>query len=280
MQYGRRESCLFFENAEAKVPENTSSYPVGDWLVQQGQLEGECYHTISAGAVLSFSSTQSRGLIQAVAALLQTHLVGAERILVCGLGNGALAADRLGTVVCQQLTSIPGQARRLYSIVPGVPAQTGIPTDKLVAMAAEVVRAERIVAVDALCAKGADSLGTVLQLSNTGLVPGSGLCVHGETKGNIDGFDQTKANVEDVGDPVQAKANVRAMDDGDTVSGEISTRTMPCPVVLMGVPTVIRTTLPMGGSTRYLVMPGDIDRVVERWGLLLAAALRRALLSP
>ena len=54
---------------------------------------------------------------------------------------------------------------------------------------------------------------------------------------------------------------------------------MPCPVVTAGVPTVIRTTLPDGGSTRYLVTAGNTDRAVDCWGSLLSSAILRTMLA-
>lgn len=113
----------------------------------------------------------------------------------------------------------------------------------MVSETAGIIHADRILAIDALCAHSAATLGKVVQLSDVGLTPGSGIAEH---------------------------AQVAAPEE---YPPEISSHTMPCPVVTVGVPTAIRTTLPEGGDTRYLVTAGDTDRTVERWGSIIASAI-------
>lgn len=244
LQYSNNQSELFMETATPTQTAQDIDYSLYGWSVREGHIDHTCYHTLNVGEVTLLGEPDCRRLTDALTTLLGTYLQEAERVLVVGLGNGALTADRLGTAVCQRLTigGIPLGKRTLYSLAPGVQAVTGIPTDRLVAQAATLLAADHILAVDALCARSATTLGKVVQLSNRGLTPGSG-------------GKQTHSDVSSVYPP------------------EISTRTMPCPVVTMGVPTAIRTTLPDGGDTRYLVTTGDADRMVERWGSLLASAI-------
>lgn len=252
MQFSARPSELYLEFA---APENTareSEYSLYGWPVRRSQSDTEHYHTLLSGDVTALDSAARLRLAKALSALLTDYLCGAERVLVCGLGNRELTADRLGYAVCSRLSlsgPLPG-GRSLYSFAPGVPAVTGIPTDQLVRMAAECIHADRIIAVDALCARSAARLNTVVQLTDTGLTPGSGA------------------------DPQTTSP------DPDPYPPEISTRTMPCPVVTAGVPTVIRTTLPEGGSTRYLVTDSHTDRAVDCWSAILSAAILRTMLAP
>ncbi len=235
-------SALYCELA-APGDTTAKTYERHGWQIREGHTGHAHHHTITAGEVSLLDAAACRRLIDATAALLADYLSTARRILVVGLGNAALTADRLGPAVCGKLT-LAGQApvgRTLYSFVPGVPAVTGIPTDRLVTLAAHAIQAERILAVDALCARSAAMLGQVVQLSDGGLVPGSGV-----------------------------------QSDAGEASPEIADHTMPCPVVTAGVPTVIRTTLPAGGQTRYLVTTGDTDRMVERWSSILASAIMKA----
>lgn len=252
MQFSARPSELYLEFA---APENTareSEYPLYGWPVRRSQSDTEHYHTLISGDITTLDSAARLRLAKALSVLLTDYLCGAERVLVCGLGNRELTADRLGHTVCSRLSlcgPLPG-GRSLYSFTPGVPAVTGIPTDRLVRMAAECIHADRIIAVDALCARSAARLNTVIQLTDTGLTPGSGTDL------------QT------------------TFPDPDPYPPEISTRTMPCPVVTAGVPTVIRTTLPEGGSTRYLVTDSHTDRAVDCWSAILSAAILRTMLTP
>lgn len=163
---------------ELVAPGDTTAktYERHGWQIREGHTGHAHHHTITAGEVSLLDAAACRRLIDATAALLADYLATARRILVVGLGNAALTADRLGPAVCGKLT-LAGQApvgRTLYSFVPGVPAVTGIPTDRLVTLAAHAIQAEQILAVDALCARSAAMLGQVVQLSDGGLVPGSG----------------------------------------------------------------------------------------------------------
>lgn len=250
MQFSARSSELYTEFA---VPGDTSA-EVSEirfgWPVHSADTAAGRFHTLRAGDVTCLSAADRNRLSRAAAAVLGDYLKEAECVLICGLGNAAITADRLGSATCGRLTlgTSPAGFRKIYTFCPGVPAATGLPTDTLVRMTAECVGADRILAVDALCARSAGSLSSVLQISDTGLTPGSGT------------------------------ADIPA-DDPEPCPPEISTRTMPCPVVTAGVPTVIRTTLPDGGSKRYLVTTGDADRVVDCWSSILSSAIIRAVLA-
>lgn len=249
MQYSNRPSELFMECTSPQQTGEKHDSTLFGWSIREGESGAARHHTLTVGDITLLGATDCRRLTKAVAVLLERYLLDAAQVLVVGLGNGALTADRLGTAVCGRLT-LGGSAlgsRTLYSFVPGVSAVTGIPTDRLVAHTAQLLHADRIVAVDALCARSATTLGKVVQLSDVGLTPGSG---------------------------VTDTANVPS-----DLPPEISTRTMPCPVVTVGVPTGIRTTLPEGGDTRYFVTTGDADRMVERWGSVLAAAILQAVVK-
>lgn len=251
MQFSNQESELYMENATSAQTDPGTDYMLHGWPVREGNFATVHHHTLTAGEVTLLGADDCRRLTMAIAALLNKYFQNATRVLLVGLGNGGLTADRLGTAVCQRLTLggvSPGQ-RTLYSLVPGVSAITGIPTDRLVARTAETIQADWILAVDALCARSAVTLGKVVQLSDVGMTPGSGTVV-------------------DTAEPIS-----------EEYPPEISSRTMPCPVVTMGVPTVIRTTLPDGGDMRYLVTAGDTDRTVERWSTILAAAILQTVMQ-
>ncbi|MBQ8640742.1 MAG: GPR endopeptidase [Clostridia bacterium] len=253
MQFSHRSSELY---AEFAVPGDTGTEQcrtLRGWPVRCAEHSTGRYHTLTAGDITALSARDRSRLAMAAADILQEYLQGAACVLVCGLGNRHLTADSLGANVCSRLSvcgELPG-GRGFYSFCPGVPAVTGIPTDTLVRMAAQCVSADRIIAVDALCARSAANLSAVLQCSDTGLIPGSGAS-GSETAG-------TGAKEE--------------------YPPEISTRTMPCPVVTVGVPTVIRTTLPDGGDRKYLVTGSDTDHVVESWSAVIASALLRAIFA-
>ncbi len=255
MQYSSRPSELYIELAAPAETDAERTHTLHGWTVREAPPTHGSIHSLTAGDVTELPPAARMSLSRAAGEIFQSYLGDARRLLVCGLGSERLAADRLGPTVCSKLGlcgRLPG-GRELYSFVPGVTAATGIPTDTLVRLAAEAVQADRILVIDALCARSAANLATVVQWTDTGLTPGSGVS---EGSGDTENYPP-----------------------------EISTRTMPCPVVTVGVPTVIRTALPTGdgeipSGKKYLVTPGTIDRAVECWASILSSAILRAVMAP
>lgn len=112
--------------------------------------------------------------------------VGARRFLVVGLGNPAMTPDALGPL-CAEHILVTRHLRReavfsslaeVSALVPNVLGRTGLEAAELVRAAAERVRAQAVVAVDALCAQRLARVCTTVQLSDAGIVPGSGVGNH------------------------------------------------------------------------------------------------------
>ena len=113
------------------------------------------------------------------------------RTLVVGLGNPEATPDSLGPKVLEHL-----QATRhleleygvdfcrkhgypvLSGITPGVMAQTGMETAEIVRGIVQVTEPDAVIVVDALAARSAGRLGVTVQLSDTGIQPGSGVGNH------------------------------------------------------------------------------------------------------
>ena len=119
--------------------------------------------------------------------------------MVIGLGNWNVTPDALGPRVVQELfitrhimqmkPEILGEGyRSVCAFSPGVLGITGIETGEMIRGIAEHVRPDIIVAIDALAAHRMGRLFTTLQISDTGIVPGSGvgnrrLAINRETMG-------------------------------------------------------------------------------------------------
>lgn len=113
------------------------------------------------------------------------------RTLVVGLGNPEATPDALGPKVLEHL-----QATRhlemeygedfcrkhgypvLSGITPGVMAQTGMETAEIVRGVVQETEPDAVIVVDALAARSAGRLGVTVQLSDTGIQPGSGVGNH------------------------------------------------------------------------------------------------------
>lgn len=102
------------------------------------------------------------------------------RVLVVGLGNPAMTSDSLGPQVVGNLHI----TRRLYEdgkvsgIVPGVMAQTGMEAAEIVRGVVKETRPDVVIVIDALAARSVRRLGTTIQLTDTGIQPGSGVGNH------------------------------------------------------------------------------------------------------
>lgn len=114
-----------------------------------------------------------------------------KSILVVGLGNREVTADALGPNVVDNLYitrhMVKEYGRAAYntekinlisSIVPGVMAQTGMETAEIVKGIVNQTQPEMVVVIDALAARSTKRLNRTVQITNTGIHPGSGVGNH------------------------------------------------------------------------------------------------------
>ena len=151
-----------------------------------GKPEG-VYLTLTLDEFLRREEDSFPRAAAALAELLRPLLPEGDA-LVAGLGNravtpdiiGPLAADR--TLVTRHLVrSMPdrfGGLRPVAALAPGVLASTGVESGALVRAAAEALHPACVIAVDALAARSAQRLCRTVQVSDTGIVPGSGVGNH------------------------------------------------------------------------------------------------------
>ena len=107
---------------------------------------------------------------------------GISSVLVAGLGNRKITSDSLGPLCTDNLNitrhiSLSEEERiipEISAISPGVLAQTGIETVELIRGAAENCSPSLVIAIDALASRSLDRLASTVQLSDTGISPGSG----------------------------------------------------------------------------------------------------------
>lgn len=101
----------------------------------------------------------------------------ASRVLVVGLGNRHISSDSLGTLVCKKIkvTLGLGGYPKVMAFCPSVLGLTGIETYDIVRGVVDRVKPTHLIIIDSLCAGSAERLCKSIQLSNTGLCPGSGI---------------------------------------------------------------------------------------------------------
>lgn len=177
---------------------------------------------------------------------------GEGTALVVGLGNSAMTPDAVGTAALEHLLvtrhllqAMPRQfagLRPVASLRPGVLSATGVETLELIRGAAAHIRPAVVIVIDALAARSRHRLCATVQLSDTGLTPGSGVGNHRKA---------------------------------------VNARTLRLPVVAVGVPTVIDGAALCGDEdaapSGLFVTPQDIDRRIRDMGALLGTAITLAL---
>lgn len=114
-----------------------------------------------------------------------------KSILVVGLGNKGITADSLGPQVVDNLPmtrhvikeygrmGIEGEhIHSISGIIPGVMAQTGMETWEIIGGIVEETKPDVVIAVDALAARSTKRLSRTIQITDTGIHPGSGVGNH------------------------------------------------------------------------------------------------------
>ena len=113
-----------------------------------------------------------------------------ESLLVVGLGNEALTPDAVGPLTARavhatmHVKETDEAAFRAWDcaaiavLTPGVTAQSGMDAAETVAAVCRKIKPDLVIAVDALAARATERLGCTVQLSDTGISPGSGVGNH------------------------------------------------------------------------------------------------------
>lgn len=104
-------------------------------------------------------------------------------VLVVGLGNREVTPDALGPNVVNNIairreSEVDGQKISISGIVPGVMAQTGMETASIIKGVVAETKPDVVIAIDALAARNSKRLNTTIQVSDTGIHPGSGVGNH------------------------------------------------------------------------------------------------------
>ncbi|MGN0643222.1 MAG: GPR endopeptidase [Huintestinicola sp.] len=188
-------------------------------------------------------------------------LVGnAKNVMFVGLGNDSITPDTLGPLTAKRIIAtrhVAGmnagpefakmELRSVAVLSAGVMGQTGIESSELVSAVADSADIDCIIAVDALACSDITRLGTTIQITDSGISPGSG---------------------------VQNRRK------------ELSRSSLGIPVIAIGIPTVVDMHTIVRNITgndpdkhmpNMMVTPRDIDKMIERSAHLLAFSINKAL---
>lgn len=145
--------------------------------------------------------------------------------LIIGLGNEKSTADALGPKTINNIlvtrhlfllnASVKKGIRNISALIPGVMGNTGIETTDIIVSVINEIKPKFVIVIDSLCALGVERLNKTIQLTDSGIHPGSGI------------------------------GNNRK---------EISKHTLKIPVIALGVPTVVSSSTIVNDTINYLFM--------------------------
>ena len=194
-------------------------------------------------------------------------------VLVVGLGNRGVTPDSLGpaaidkTLVTRHMLGSEyarSGMRSVCAIAPGVLGVTGVETVEMVESLAQKLHPRAILCIDSLAARDSARIGCTVQISNTGIQPGSGVGNHRRplTKESL-GVD-----VIAVGVPTVIYAATLARDAFALLAGEDQQEE-----ALGAMERELRNT----DLGNLIVTPRDIDAIVKNCATLIAGGINRAL---
>ena len=189
--------------------------------------------------------------VRAVGGQLKQLLPAEGSVLVIGLGNDAMTPDAVGPLSLESVLV----SRHLISAMPrqfagfrpvavfrtGVLGTTGVESAEAVRGLVEQVQPSLVIAVDALASRRMGRVCATVQLSDTGIVPGSGVGNH-----------RSALNAETLGVPVFA-LGVPTVVDAATLAADLLEES--------GVEQVDEARLRDNGS--FMVTTRDIDQQVR-----------------
>ena len=202
------------------------------------------------------------GEISALAGLDEAQEAG---VLVLGLGNRQVTPDAIGPRVADMVLStralqdesgIPG-LRRVMTAAPGVYGATGIEVEEVVKGLVRELRPGAIIAIDALCARSLDRLAATVQISDSGIRPGSGI---GNSRREITG-KTAGVPVISIGIPTVVDSSTLVYDALERAGiGEFSDE--------------VRAVL--DGGRDFFVAPKECDMIIDRVSSMLSEAIEKA----
>ena len=116
--------------------------------------------------------------------------LSADKILIVGLGNPNLTPDSIGPKTASMVNATMHIKKHNHSIfealecseiavcTPGVMSQSGMEAADMIVGLCEKIKPNAVFAVDSLASKSQKRLGSTIQISDTGIFPGSGIGNH------------------------------------------------------------------------------------------------------
>ena len=152
------------------------------------------YITLEAPAMTQPDENYHQEISEELSRQLKEIIPGIEQeisIMVVGLGNRDVTADALGPnvvdnlVITRHMVKEYGkvafnnkQIHMVSGLIPGVMAKTGMESQEIIKGVVEKTKPDVVIVIDALAARSTRRLNRTIQISNTGIHPGSGVGNH------------------------------------------------------------------------------------------------------
>lgn len=240
------------------------------------------YITLAHPGLVWCPAKERREMARAISEGLNNLLPPTGDLLVVGLGNRYMTADALGSrvledlLVTRHLKDIPDESlqdrlRGVCAVAPGVLGVTGLETAEVVQGVVEHVHPAAVIAIDALAARESSRICTTVQITDTGIRPGSGVGNHraGLTRETLG------VPVIAIGVPMVVYASVIARDALSLLLQDIG---MDENEHAQAMDTLI-AKLTRQGMGELVVTPREVDELVGRVGRIIADGLNLAFQS-
>lgn len=147
-----------------------------------GKAEGT-YWTMTHPELPHLTPEERIEVAKQVAQTLRLMLPPKGDVLVLGLGNRRMTADALGDravsgILVTRHMKEESRLRGVCAMSPGVLGVTGVETAELAIGLVERLKPSAVIVIDALAAMETSHIGTTIQLTDTGIHPGSGVGNH------------------------------------------------------------------------------------------------------
>jgi len=153
-----------------------------------------------------------------------------DKCLIVGLGNIESTPDALGPKTLKnilvtrhlfELGEVEEGYRNVSILEPGVTGTTGIETKDIVLSITKEIKPDFLIIIDALATSSIDRLNKTIQITNSGIVPGSGV-------------------------------------NNSRIS--ISKETLGIPVIVIGIPTIIDSSVIVTNTIKYMIEKFSYDK--------------------
>lgn len=155
-----------------------------------GKKQG-VYYTLDTRAIETHDNDDIANCVNVLASVIKEvmeyeNIKNNAKGLIVGLGNINVTPDSLGPLVCDNVIvtrhmflldpdKVSPGIREVSAISPGVMGTTGIETFDIIEAVKNKINVDYMIVVDALASRSIDRVNRTIQVTNTGISPGSGV---------------------------------------------------------------------------------------------------------